>query len=650
MWFRLTRRPAAAFRSWALIFALLAGVSAVVAAAPFCGPAAAQDDPTLTKDAADAATDKDLQVPYDVSLEGLEDEAVRQALISVSNTYNLRESPPPSVAMLVRRVERDLPQMEKALDAEGYFQGVVKAHVGYDPKDKSAFEALEEIVIRVVELDLGQVPRPHVVFTVEPGPPFLLDVIELVPSSTEHLEGLTWPDPADLGLVKGERFQAKLILEAQRKVLRELGRQGRPFPQVTDRRLTANHADHTVKAVFYVRPGPPAVFGHVQVQGTVDVKESYVLNQVAWKEGARFDQDLLDRTRSRLLSTGLFSVVDIERGDIGEDQRLEMLVTVKERAHRTFKAGVNYQTDKGPGAQLGWEHRNYFGRGEKLALDLEGNELEKYATTSFRKPGFFRRDQALILRSRLAYETTDAYESRSIDNLGEVERQLSRIMTAALGVRYRVSDVEENEEVFGIFSLPARFSLDNSDDLFDPSRGGRLDLEGAPAIDTLNQQRDLYFYRFVATYSHYFSLMAERKLILALRGSYGLVEGADREELPRDELLYAGGGGSVRGFAYQFAGEMEDGDPAGGLSRFEGSVEFRYRFTNTVGMVAFLDAGRAYEDPHPDFADEPFYGSGLGFRYYSGIGPIRLDLAFPLNRREGTDDRYQVYVSLGQAF
>ena len=201
---------------------------------------------------------------------------------------------------------------------------------------------------------------------------------------------------------------------------------------------------------------------------------------------------------------------------------------------------------------------------------------------------------------------------------------------------------------FGLVSLPARLDWDTSDDRLDPSRGGRLKVQNEPFVDTLGE--DLRFNRSRVDYAHYLQVHEQPQVVLAGRGAVGTLFGASRENVPASERFYAGGGGSVRGFGYQLAGDLDSKDkPLGGRSLIEMSGEVRVRVTETIGAVAFVDAGTTYASTVPDF-DEPLrVGVGPGLRYFSPVGPIRADLGFPLDPRD-KDDTFQFYISLGQAF
>ena len=186
------------------------------------------------------------------------------------------------------------------------------------------------------------------------------------------------------------------------------------------------------------------------------------------------------------------------------------------------------------------------------------------------------------------------------------------------------------------------------DDLLDPTRGGRLFLQVMPFYDIMGS--DSNFIKGYTSYRHYVPIMKKPMLTLAGKVSIGVIEGKGLESIPADERFYAGGGGSIRGYAYQSVGPMVAGDPIGGRSLIELSAELRIKFTDHLGLVGFLDGGSAFADTIPDSSQDLRWGTGMGLRYFTPIGPLRLDVAVPLNRRSGIDDNFQIYISLGQAF
>ena len=138
--------------------------------------------------------------------------------------------------------------------------------------------------------------------------------------------------------------------------------------------------------------------------------------------------------------------------------------------------------------------------------------------------------------------------------------------------------------------------------------------------------------------------------MLSARTRIGSIIGQETDELPANKRFYSGGGGSVRGYEFQSIGPEDDkGDPTGGRSVLEVSGEVRLRVTEDIGLVPFIDGGTVSEQPFPDFDERFLWAGGLGLRYFTGIGPLRLDVAFPINGRD-SDDIFQFYISLGQAF
>jgi translocation and assembly module TamA len=150
--------------------------------------------------------------------------------------------------------------------------------------------------------------------------------------------------------------------------------------------------------------------------------------------------------------------------------------------------------------------------------------------------------------------------------------------------------------------------------------------------------------------SIYQSLDASGRYVAALRVATGSILGAGSvPDVPADRRFYAGGGGSVRGYAYQGVGPKDaNGQPTGGLSLAEASVEMRIGITDTIGIVPFVDAGAVSEEDYPDFSGTKV-GAGLGLRYLTPFGPLRLDAAVPVNP-DPDDPDFAIYAGIGQAF
>ena len=569
------------------------------------------------------------EIPYETVIEGIEDADLLELLEASSSAVELEDRPPATLTLLEQRGKRDTERLRTVLRSEGYYEATV-----------------------AVDIDTSSEPV-RLVYRIDRGPAYRLESVEV--SLAEGAEGtpVQLPDAATLGLEINRRVRAAAIVSAQESLLEQLQQRGFPYPEISERRVVVDRRTRKVRVAFEVDPGAQASFGPTTISGLRTVEESFVRALIPWRENRPFDIRRFTALRTALLETGLFATVRIEGADaVREDGTLPVTVSLTERKRRTVTAGVSYQTEEGPRVETSWEHRNLFGRGESLQVGAAISAITLALETGFRKPLFLRRDQALLAEGRLARDDTDAYTSESAQTQVLLERTLRPGMVAAAGLGLKYSQVEDkggdgDKDEFGLVYLPARFRWDTSDDLLNPSRGGRLAADIAPFQDILGS--GVNFVRGSAAYTRYAQLFDEPQLVLAGRGAVGSIAGAERDEIPADERFYAGGGGSVRGYSFQEAGELVDGDPIGGRSFLELSGELRVRATETLGFVAFIDAGRAFSAVVPDFDEELLFGSGLGFRYFTPIGPLRFDVAVPLNPRD-EDASFQLYVSIGQAF
>ena len=583
---------------------------------PSPSPAAEQPAP----DAAD--------LRYEVAIEGVGDDALRSLLLQVSETQRLIDRPPSSLARLRRRAEDDRARLLEVLRSEAYYDGQVD-----------------------VALNTGVKPI-KVTFRVDLGPVYRLGSVSIEVEPPEPR--LSVPSPQEIGLRPGEPAAARTILNGEAALLDRARAQGFILAEAGLRRAVVDHDTDTMDLALHVQPGPLSRFGPVSFEGLGTVEQDFVANRLDWQEGELITPTRLEEARTSLRETGLFTNVQIDLADAPDAAgRLPVTIEVTERKHRSIGLGVRYRTDEGPGGSISWKHRNMFGRGEQVAVEADGSFIGAFLIASFRKPDFGRRNQSLLSDFRLAYDDTDAFESTSARSRVGLERKLNEGMTVALGLSFLAQEVrdraqDENSETFGLLSLPARFEWDRSDDRLDPSAGGRLRVENEPFVDVIGN--GLLFNKSRLDYAHYLEVVQDPQIVLAGRTALGAMVGEPRGAIPANLRFYAGGGGSVRGFGYQLAGQLNDNDdPIGGRSLLELSGEVRVRITESIGAVAFVDAGTVYSSSVPDFSETLRIGAGPGLRYFSPIGPLRLDVGFPLNPRN-SDDTWQLYISIGQAF
>ncbi len=613
-------RPLGRAAALRLAFALLLAVSAG-------GCAAGKDGPSPTPDADQNVPDEgQLAVPYQVAFQGVDDADLRELLEQVSQTKQLVDRPPPSLIRLRQRAEADRPRLQEALRSRGYYDAEIS--VAVDSHAKPA----------------------RVLFGVSPGPLYQFHDVNIEvtpPTPTLKLPGLK-----ELGIAPGEPAVSQTILDAESALLARTRAQGHALAKLGQRQAVVDHDTRTMDLTLVVQPGPVVRFGAIRIDGLETVNESAVRRRLPWQAGEVITPERIEAGHTALVESELFSSVRIDLGTTPDAEvQLPVTVDLRESKHRSVGVGASYRTDEGLGGNVSWEHRNLFGNGERLQFELDGSFIGAHLTGNFRKPDLWRRDQALIAGTELAYDTTDAYDSRSASARVGLERRLAKGMTVSAGPAFRAADVKDvngDHDIFGLVSLPVLWQWDRSNNKLNPTKGGRWMIQNEPFVDVIGN--DLAFNKAQASYTHYLKVLDQPGVVLAGRGAFGTLAGAAREQVPADLRFYAGGGGSVRGFKFQSAGKLDDDHkPLGGRSLVELSGEIRLRLTETIGAVAFVDAGSAFGPSVPDFSEAMRVGAGPGLRYFSPIGPVRLDVGIPVNRRP-SDDAFQLYVSLGQAF
>jgi translocation and assembly module TamA len=402
--------------------------------------------------------------------------------------------------------------------------------------------------------------------------------------------------------------------------------------------------------VYMLDPGPTASFGQTSFKGLDSVHEAYVSRHLGWAEGDLYNVDKVEKTRDQLVASNLFSTVAIDTEKGPEPDIVPMQVDVTERLPRSVAIGGSYASTEGISANASWEHRNLFGEAEDLKFGLLVGQEDSAVTADFRKPDIFGVGWDLV--SNITINKEDAIAYTSDGELFTTGFEYKGFQQIVIGVglslgHATITDYELHQH-YTLIGIPVYAKRDNTDDLLNPTIGDREGITFTPYTDPGNSK--LTFISGRINGSYYQRLGDSDRYVVAVLGALGATVGVGLNELPKDKRFYAGGGGSVRGYGFQRAGPIDSNDtPIGGLSSAEASLEFRYKLTETIGIVPFVDAGNVYDTAFPDLGERLFLGAGIGARYYTGLGPLRFDIAAPLHRRNG-DRPIEIYVSLGQAF
>ena len=548
---------------------------------------------------------------------------------------------------LLQGAQAALARINTALRSRGYYDATITATVDGRP-------IAEAGAIDAIDARPENEPISFAV-NVATGPRYRVADVEIrSPTAQASLPGI---DRAKLGLTAGDPADATAILEAQDKLITELRKQGYALASIK-RDVVVNHATREATVTFVAETGPLARMGPVRFSGTDKVDTVWLQRRVPFKEGEPYDPTKVDALRGKLTSLGVFNAVRIKPATtLDANGELPIDVELTDRPSRSIGFGISYETQLGFAVSGFWTHRNLFGQAESLRLTAELNHIAQgypildtgFAfRAAFRKPDWWLSGQDARLEAAGLREVLDAYTRSAVTAYAGFDRTFSPRWQARLGIAGELSRITRNGITmdYQLVGLPMSILYNHANSDLNPTEGYRIDLDVTPWV----YSRD-FFTVIRLTGRHYFDIGEPGRSVLATRASLGSEPAISIGGIPPDKYFYAGGGGSVRGFVYQSAGPRDAfNNPLGGASVVEANVEFRQRIGKSWGAVAFVDAGSAYPYFMPDFSlFAPRVGAGLGVRYYTDFGPVRVDVGMPLNRREG-DPPFGVYVSLGQAF
>jgi translocation and assembly module TamA len=571
---------------------------------------------------------------YRAEITGTEDSEFADLLDSVSELKTLEDKPPASEEALRRRADRDLERLADAAHSLGYWD----ADFSYDINTEAE--------------------PAKVAVTVKPGPLYHVASVNVLGPDGQPLS--IPQDEKKLLLKPGDPARTAPVVKTETTLLAALGDSGHPFAKVENRRVEIDRDTQTMEVTYTLDPGPVMRFGPPEIVGLERLDPAYVEGRIRWQAGEVYDARKVEETRRALIETGLFSTVRITPTvDPQNPEDARMTIAPTERLHRTIGAGVAYNTSQGIGARAFWENRNLFGGAEYLRLTAEAGQQIAGFRANFRRPDFLAIDQDFLATAEIANDQPVAYHSRRVIATAGLERRFDHLLTGGVALEADKANVvqlanvnpftaAERTQHYTLVGVPAYVKLDRTDNLLNPTTGYRAQLSVRPAHTFAGA--NLTFVTNVVSGSAYWGLGSEERAILAGKLALGSLAGAPLAPLPADQRIYVGGGGSIRPYGYQMAGPLDAGNvPIGGRSSLALNLEARIKITENIGIVPFFDAGSYYESPVPQLGRTLLYGVGLGARYYTAFGPLRLDLATPLHKRSG-DSPIQVYISLGQAF
>lgn len=514
-----------------------------------------------------------------------------------------------------------------------------------------------------VEDDVEGESPPVPVISVTPGPRFLVSDPSIEWIAPEPDAATIERAEAVLDLPQGQPGRAADVITAEGRVIARLSELGYPDAVAGQRRVIVDHATETLQPTFRIVAGPAVRLDGVLLQTQGRTSQAWVEQLTPWVAGDRYTPDAVAELERRLIETSVYDSVSIALAPPEQttpDGLRPVVVSLTDQPRRVLEAGAGYSTSEGAGVDALWTWRNRFGRADTMTFDFRLAEINSRIGIDLSLPHWQRPGRTLVLGAYALDEDTRAYDRRVGGARVEVRQRIGATSfvsgSAAIeGGSYGELDVNDLtlpltpiERNLAILTLGARAFMDFSDNPLDPSRGWRISADIQPTA--VSGDGSFFFLRATAQGTVYVPVEDGGRTIVAGRVRVGSITGASGNDLPSDRRFYSGGGGSVRGFDYQGVGpQFEDGTPVGGSSLFEASLEARRRnIWRDLGAAVFVDAGSVGNGRIPEFNDVRF-SVGAGIRYDLPFGPIRADLAIPIDRRD-SDPNFQVYISIGQAF
>jgi translocation and assembly module TamA len=595
---------------------------------------------------------------YKVRLEGAVSKEIESTLSASSDLVSLRTSAPVSPMGLILRARGDTVRLKTVLESYGYYQSAITVTIDGDALTSA------DVAVKLTALPKGK--NANVVVSFVPGPQYILGKVTLDGDLPEDLR-------SKFNLHSGQPAVAADVLAAGTRLLTALQDRGYAFAKV-DTPLAEELPDaHQLDVTFHVVTGAVVHFGAISVTGLQRTHLSAVLSRLQLHKGDQYSAQALDKARRNLLGMGVFGSVEVRVAQAADaDGQVPVTFQVTERKRHPVTLKAAYSSDLGGSGGVTWSDRNLFGGAEQLDLtasiiNLNGSATNGLGYSTGAKltiPEFGNSQQNLQLSLTAIKQDLIAYDQTAQTAAITLTRTLSKVWSASAGFSTTEETISQPEEIpyygrgtfyYTLFAIPLSLRYDSTDlnsPILDPTHGIRAALSLTPTLSL--GPPDATFFITQIRASTYFDMhdlfgTGPGRTILAVKGIWGYAQGASVIELPPDQRFYAGGSGTIRGYAFQSVGpQFSDGTPVGGVAVDAFSLELRQRIGRNWGFAVFTDSGRIGDIATP-FNGRYQSGFGGGPRYYTPIGPLRVDIAFPIDRQPG-DGRLQVYIGLGQAF
>ncbi|MGQ0531933.1 MAG: autotransporter assembly complex protein TamA [Caulobacteraceae bacterium] len=558
-----------------------------------------------------------------VVIEGA-DEGTREAILDLLPDRD----PPESLFDAERIAEEAAARALVWLRSEGYYAATVTPEASEDP--------------------------PAARLVIAPGPPFSFEASRVTyEAEVPNAEAAQAAEQAVALVRPSAPARGATVLEAEANALAALQQHGYADAAALDRRVVADHASAQVATEFRFSVGELARLGGVRAEPDDVLRPGFINDLQNWQTGEVYSPQAVARLRRDLTATGAVSLASTSLAPPRENGLRDVVINVEPARRNAYEIGLSYSTTEGAGVQAEWTRRNLTGRADSLIVAATLAEMQQGVSVALTRPHSAGLGHATTFGVAGGREMLEAYTRQGVAVFASIDAS-TRLRTAtSYGVRLTA---DQYDDVVGtvreavVLSGFGDWRHDTTEFTLDPRAGSITEFRLEPSVSTGDET--LAFVRAIAEGRIYESVGENDRITFAARARVGWLEpiSGDADDVPPDRRFYAGGGGSVRGYAYNSIYPSQRdlmGLTPGGQGLADGSVEARWRFNDRWGAAAFLDGGTAFDDWNE--TTNLSWGAGFGVRYDLGFAPLRVDLAFPLDRDE-SDDEFALYISLGQAF
>lgn len=577
----------------------------------------------------------------EVTLNVPDNKKLSKQLSKVSLTVAAAKDDETDTQDLLAAAKADYRRLVGALYDDGYFGPYVSIMV--DGQQAS----------NISELTYNK-PIQEIRIEVIPGPIFTFSeaVVDPMPQNAEPVTGFAVGQTATTGVMS----------KASSNAVKEWQNRGNAMAEITSQVILADHENDTIAARFAVQPGPQLTFGKTYLSQSAQdsaVKTDRILEIAGIPNGEVYSPQAISDAERRLRNTGAFSSAVVEQSqEVGPNDTLDVTINTTDALPHGIGFGAEYSTNEGLSLSGYWTHRNVFGNAERLKIqgDIEGiggstGGVDYSLDTTLVYPSFLHPDMDLAFGFLMKREDEPTYLSDIVGATVGLDYYINPKVTgmADVGLRYSKSRTELVDDEYYHATVSGGIRWDNRDNNTDPVKGAYAEGEVMPFVGLNGSASGV---RSTADIRAYYPVLGQtNRLVMAGRVQLGSVVGPSIPETPPDWLFYSGGGGTVRGQGYESLGVSVDGVTTGGRSFSALSFELRSHFSDNWGAVGFVDYG--YVAAAENFSGGAWQGgAGLGVRYFTSLGPIRMDLAVPVTGEASTRplSAISVYIGLGQAF